>query len=293
VEILALAVRGASTTDEGMYCRVVYGGKHLRTMPLSKGDAADWKEHIVVSTYAPGDLIIECCRKKLSEPFSKFLGRVIITEKELNDTAEGTIRAWFSLTGRGKKKETISGRMFVSLIIPGRQQQSINTLQSAITVNNVTSEPQKTTVRPLPVPKFTTIVVDRLTELRPELKKHVVVHDETIPDEFLQKTESIEKTVRTIDDQLKSLEFKLRMFQRRGTNLFLKQEIERITKEVEDILDLASKRLRQMGAELNSVNDQDLSTKMKSFNDVLDKLMSRTDEFHKLSEDVNRAGILT
>jgi len=270
-----------------MYCKVIYGNKILKTTPLPSGEFSDWKEHLVVSTYVPGDLIIECKKKKKNCLFKKFCGRIIITQKELNDSAEGRIRAWHSLKGRENKNDTVSGRMYVSLVIP-KTNHDVNDhhKNNENIVNNRPAEPH---TQSIPTPVYNTIVVDRLAELKPELIINKKVNVQAVPQcDFCQRTESFEKLIRNVDDQLKSLEFKLRMFQKRGTNQYLKQEIFRIMKDIEATLEFGTKRIKQMGCELNAVKDEDLSLMMKSFNVILAKLVSRTDQFNKIKEDIQK-----
>jgi len=93
------------SSEDGLFCRVKYGHSRVNTSSLCKGDAADWKEHIIISTFDyPTDLIIECWRKKKSDPLKKFLGQIIITQKDLDEAVDGNIKSWYSLIGRGKKK---------------------------------------------------------------------------------------------------------------------------------------------------------------------------------------------
>jgi len=292
VELFAIAVRGTNLpSDDGLLCRIKYGRKRMNTSTLSKGDAADWKEHLIISTYDhPTELIIECWRKKRSEPLKKFLGRVTITQKDLDEAAEGKIKAWYSFEGRGKKKEQINGRLFVSLAIPGKEKAQEITQppkQGNVvhTVNRVTQ----------PLPRNTPDrfgVVDRLGELRPELNSTVLM-TEMVIDDFTKNTQAAERIIRGVDMQLRALEGKLRMLERRGTNLFLKQEIETLMKEVEEVIDAGMKRIRQMGTDLNSTHDKDLQTKMVQFNNVLAKLLSQNEEFEKLSQAASTRGLLT
>jgi len=135
-------------------------------------------------------------------------------------------------------------------------------------------------------------VVDRLGELRPELNSTVLM-TEMVVDDFTKNTQAAERIIRGVDMQLRALEGKLRMLERRGTNLFLKQEIETLMKEVEEVIDAGMKRIRQMGADLNSTHDKDLQTKMVQFNNVLAKLMSQNEEFEKLSQAASTRGLLT
>jgi len=308
VELFAIAVRGTNLpSDDGLLCIIKYGRKRMNTSTLSKGDAADWKEHLIISTYDhPTELIIECWRKKRSEPLKKFLGRVTITQKDLDEAAEGKIKAWYSFEGRGKKKEQINGRLFVSLAIPRKEKAQEITQppkQGNVvhTVNRVTQPPKQGNVVHTvnrvtqPLPRNTPDrfgVVDRLGELRPELNSTVLM-TEMVVDDFTKNTQAAERIIRGVDMQLRALEGKLRMLERRGTNLFLKQEIETLMKEVEEVIDAGMKRIRQMGTDLNSTHDKDLQTKMVQFNNVLAKLLSQNEEFEKLSQAASTRGLLT
>jgi len=292
VELFAIAVRGTNLpSDDGLLCRIKYGRKRMNTSTLSKGDAADWKEHLIISTYdRPTELIIECWRKKRSEPLKKFLGRVTITQKDLDEAAEGKIKAWYSFEGRGKKKEQINGRLYVSLAIPGKEKAQ-ETAQPPKQGNVVYSVNRVTQPLPRNTPdKFG--VVDRLGELRPELNSTVLM-TEMVVDDFTKNAQVAERIVRGVDMQLRALEGKLRMLERRGTNLFLKQEIETLMKEVEEVIDAGMKRIRQMGTDLNSTHDKDLQTKMLQFNNILAKLLSQNEEFEKLSQAASTRGLLT
>jgi len=279
-----------------MYCKVTYGCKKLKTSPLPRGEFSDWKEHLVVSTYAPGDLIIECKKKRRNSPFDKFCGRIIITQKQLNDAPEGRIRAWHSLEGKGRKKENICGRMYVSLIIPKKHDENAHNNITNQNITNGSIEPCNQPIEPctqsIITPVYNTIVVDRLAELKPGLNIKKTNNTQAIsPEEFCKRTESFEKLIKNMDDQLKSLEFKFTMFQNGGTSEYLKLDIERIMEDIEGTLEFGTKRIKQMGSELNAVKDEDLSLMMKSFNVTLAKFMSRTNEFHKIKEEIQRVAI--
>jgi len=194
------------------------------------------------------------------------------------------------LKEEAKKKEQINGRLFVSLAIPGKEKAQEITQppkQGNVvhTVNRVTQ----------PLPRNTPDrfgVVDRLGELRPELNSTVLM-TEMVIDDFTKNTQAAERIIRGVDMQLRALEGKLRMLERRGTNLFLKQEIETLMKEVEEVIDAGMKRIRQMGTDLNSTHDKDLQTKMLQFNNILAKLLSQNEEFEKLSQAASTRGLLT
>jgi predicted DNA-binding protein YlxM (UPF0122 family) len=283
VEVKALAVRGAATpSDEGMFCRIVYGNKKVKTVPLSNGEAADWKENIVVSAYSPSGFIIECWRKKPSGGFKKFLGRIVIAQKELEESPNGKIRAWFTMIGKRNKNHKITGRLFVSLVVPDRQIPEKEHLQptNEVPVHTVNIE-----TPPKPVEQYS-LVVDRLAELRPDLKNDPQVREETLPSEFRQRTDAIDRIIKTVDNQLKSLEIKLKLLEKRGANPFLKQEIKTLFQDIDDILEAGTKRIKQMGADLNATHDKDLTSKMLHFNDALGRLMSRTDEFNRVKDHV-------
>jgi len=289
VEVKALAVRGAATpSDEGMFCRVVYGHQKVKTIPLSKGDAADWKENIVVSAYSPNGIVIECWKKKPSGAFKKFLGRIVIAQKELEESPNGKIRAWFTMIGKRKNSQKITGRLFVSLIVPDKQipENEQHQPTNPVPVQTVNIEtPTK------PAQQYS-LVVDRLAELRPDLKKTPELKDETLPVEFRQRTDAIDRIIKTIDNQLKSLEVKLKILEKRGTNPFLKQEIKALLQELDDVLEVGTARIRQMGVDLNATHDKDLASKMLHFNDALGRLMSRTDEFNRVKDQVINTRVL-
>jgi len=290
LELFAIAVRVTNShSDEGLFCRIKYGHSMANTATLSKGDAADWKEHISISTYdRPSGVIIECWRKKKSDPLKKFLGQIIITQKDFDEAVEGKIKAWYSLVGRGKSKEQIDGRIYVSLSVPGKEKitqeaQPPKQENPVQTVNRTTQPRNQPNVFG---------VVDRLGELRPEMNSTVLMQ-EMVVDEFTKNTQAVERIVRGVDMQLKALEGKLKMLERRGTNLFLKQEIDRLMNEIEEVLDAGTKRIKLMGTELNATHDKDLQLKMAQFNGILSKLMSQNEEFEKLSQIASTRGLIT
>jgi len=281
LELFAIAVRVTNShSDEGLFCRIKYGHSMVNTATLSKGDAADWKEHITISTYdRPSGVIIECWRKKKSDPLKKFLGQIIITQKDLDETVEGKIKAWYSLVGRGKSKEQIDGRIYVSLSVPGKEKMTQEVQppkqENPVQTVNRTTQPRN--------PPNVFGVVDRLGELRPEMNSTVLMQ-EMVVDDFTKNSQAVERIVRGADMQLRALEGKLKMLERRGTNLFLKQEIDRLMKETEEVLEAGTKRIRQMGIDLNATHDKDLQLKMAQFNGLLSKLMSQNEEFEKLCQ---------
>jgi len=292
LELFAIAVRIANlSSEDGLFCRVKYGHSRVNTSSLCKGDAADWKEHIIISTFDyPTDLIIECWRKKKSDPLKKFLGQIIITQNDLDEAVDGNIKSWYSLIGRGKKKEEIDGRIFVCLTVPGKEKkttpQEVQQPQQENTVQTVnrTNQPRNT-------PNVFG-VVDRLNELRPDIHSTVLMQ-EMVVDDFTKNSQAVERIVRGVDMQLRALEGKLKMLERRGTNLFLKQEIERLMKETEEVLEAGTKRIRQMGVDLNSTYDKDLQLKMAQFNGLLSRLMCQNEEFEKLCQVASTRGLIT
>jgi len=290
VELFAIAVRSANLhSEDGLFCRVKYGHSTVNTATLSKGDAADWKEHITLSTYNhPSDVIIECWRKKKSDPLKKFIGQIIITQRDIDDAVEGKIKAWYSLIGRGKSKEQIDGRIFVSLAVPGKEKMTQEVQppkqENPVQTVNRTTQPRN--------PPNVFGVVDRLGELRPEMNSTVLMQ-EMVVDDFTKNSQAVERIVRGADMQLRALEGKLKMLERRGTNLFLKQEIDRLMKETEEVLEAGTKRIRQMGIDLNATHDKDLQLKMAQFNGLLSKLMSQNEEFEKLCQVASTRGLLT
>jgi len=279
VELSALAVRNTSAPcEQGMYCIVKYGDKKRKTRTLAKGDVPDWKETISLSSYSSKGLVIECWYKKQKRFSKKCLGKVSISQAELNEAPNGIIKAWFSLVG--KKNAQSAGRIYVSLLNPAKhvaELKSPSVVQRVITAQP-TAEPN-------------TCVVDRLFELRPELK-NAVVKDGPIPDEFRQKMEGVERVISTVDNQLKSLEHKLTMLERRGMNLFIKQEVERLMLDLDEVIAIGTKRLHQMGQELNAVHDKDLHQKMQTFNETFSKLMSRVDEYQAVTQEIKRLDLL-
>jgi len=292
LQLFVIAVRITNlSSEDGLFCRVKYGHSRVNTSSLFKGDAADWKEHITISTYDhPSDVIIECWRKKKSDPLKKFMGQVIITQKELDEAVEGNIKSWYSLIGRGKKKEQIDGRMFVCLTVPGKEKTTPQEAQPQTQENPVHNVNRNTQPRRNPPNVFG--VVDRLGELRPDIQSTVLMQ-EMVVDDFTKNTQAVERIVRGVDMQLRALEGKLKMLERRGTNLFLKQEVERLMKETEEVLEAGTKRIRQMGIDLNSTHDKDLQLKMAQFNGVLSRLMSQNEEFEKLCQVASTRGLLT
>jgi len=279
VELIALAVRNISAPSEGMYCKVIYGDKRKKTRTLAKGDVADWKERLSLSTYSSGSLTIECWRRKHLGT-SKKLGKLSFSQSELNECPEGRVQGWFSLVSRNSSYHS-TGRVYVNLVIAGSTSE-VNTaivpLTTVQSVNRIVEPKNRTTAFG---------VVDRLFELRPELK-NAVVEEGLVPNEFCQKLADIEKIITIVDNHLKALEHKMTIPSRRGTNLFLKQEIERMMQELGEVLAIGTKRLRQMGGDLNAVKDVDLQQKMRSFNEMLCKLMSRIDEYNKVSQEFHK-----
>jgi len=245
---LALAVReSVHSCDEGMYCRLVYGSAKKKTQRLGKRDSADWKEQFFLSSYLQGDLLIEVWRRKKNEPLKKFLGRIRLTQKQLDEAPNGIIKAWYPLQGRGKKRDVLAGKLFVNLVLPHNVQ---------ITQPTQFQEPlfaPKVETKPLLKPKSQPDahgVVDRLHELKPDVPK--ATNRETELNEFQLRTGSIERIVRNVDLQIRLLETKLMLLQKRGGNLFLAQEVESLAREIEDVLAVATKRLKEVGNELNA-----------------------------------------
>jgi len=84
----------------------------------------------------------------------------------------------------------------------------------------------------------------------------------------------------------------LKILEKRGTNPFLKQEIKALLQELDDVLEVGTARIRQMGVDLNATHDKDLASKMLHFNDALGRLMSRTDEFNRVKDQVINTRVL-
>jgi len=293
LELFAIAVRCTNlSSEDGLFCRIKYGHCRVNTATLNKGDAVDWKEHITLSSYNyPNDLIIECWRKKKSDPLKKFMGRIAISSIEIDEAVDGKIKSWYSLVGRGKKKEVIDGRMYVSLSVPEKMKPTtVAETQPTTQDNPIQNVNRNTQPRKNPPNEFG--VVDRLGELRPDIHSTVLMQEMVI-DDFTKDTQAVERIVRGVDMQLKSLEGKLRMLERRGTNLFLKQEVERLMKETEEVLDAGLKRIKLMGIGLNATHDKDLQLKMAQFNCVLSKLMAQNEEFENLCQVASTRGIIT
>jgi exonuclease VII small subunit len=279
VELHAIAVRNTSAPcEEGMYCIVKYGDKKRKTRTLANGDVPDWMDPISLSSYSSNGLVIECWHKKRKRFSRKCLGKVSISQAEINDAPNGTIKTWFSLAT--KKNANSAGRIYISLRNPAKyvEQPQPPAVVQKVATTQPSAEPN-------------TCVVDRLFELRPELK-NAVVKDGPVPDEFRQKMASVERVISTIDNQLKSLEQKLTILERRGMNLFIKQEVERLMQDLDDIIAIGTKRLHQMGQELNAVHDEDLHQKMQTFNETFSKLMSRVDEYQAVTQEIKRLDLL-
>jgi len=282
VELIAVAVRNTSASSEGMYCKVLYGDRQRKTKILAKGEVPEWKENLSLSTYSAGNLTIECWKKKRLGTLKKLLGKLTISRAELNQCPNGTVKGWFSLAGK-KDSSQSTGRIYVNLIIPERYNTSDG--NTAIVPSTIVQNVNKPTQPKVQNTSFG--VVDRLFELRPELK-NAVVEEGSVPNEFCQKMTDIEKIITLADNHLQTLEHNLAMLNRRGTNLFLKQETERMIQELDQTLAIGVKRLRKLGTDLNAVDDKDLQQKMECFNKILSKVMSRMDEYNRLRQEFNK-----
>lgn len=280
VEILALLVRDtAYSSDQGVFCRIIYGRDRAKTARLGRKEAAEWKQNIVLSTLDSDDLFIQVWRKKPGNPLKKFLGQIRLAQKQLNDAPNGKIKAWYPLQGRGKKRDLVAGKIFVNLLIPNSQNQ-----QPAIP-----SRPHSVEERPLLRRAKPDVngVVDRIHELKPETHQ-AVVFNETRLDEFGMRTTAIERLIKNVDAQTRALETKLSLLEKRGNNAFLSNEIERLAKEIEEEIEVGMKKLKDVGSDLNATNDKDLKAKMDHFNSILAHLIQRTEHFNQVNQQIRR-----
>jgi hypothetical protein len=282
VEVLALAVRDTiHSCDEGLFCSLKFGSARAKTATLRRNEAAEWKDRIALSTYSSGDLFIEVWRKKGGQ-LKKFVGQVRLAQRQLDEAPVGKLREWFPLHGKGKKRDVVFGKLFVSLSVPNRAP--------AVQQQEVQVSPAKEEEQPLLDRRArpdANGVVDRLQELRSG-RAPPVHGPEVCLDEFGRRTAAVERLIKDLDAQIALLQTKLKMLERRGTNTFLAQEVERLVDEIEQALDVGTRKLKTIGTHLDARNDVDLKAKMSHFNTILYQLMERTEKFTAISEGVPR-----
>jgi hypothetical protein len=282
VDVYALAVRDTiHSCDEGLYCSLKYGSARAKTPALRKNTAAEWKDHIALSTYSSGDLFIEVWKKR-SGRLKKFVGQIRLAQQQLEEAPSGKLREWFPLHGKGKRRDVVCGKLFVSLSVPSLAPVE---QQREIQVNVARQEEQPLLDRR--ARPDANGVVDRLHELRC-VGVPPVHGPEVCLDQFGKRTADVERLIKDVDAQIALLQTKLKMLERRGTNTFLASEVERLVDEIEQALEVGTKKLKLIGGHLDAKNDVDLKAKMSHFNTVLYQLMERTERFNSISEDVPR-----
>jgi hypothetical protein len=241
-------------------------------------------DRISVSTYGQGDLFIEVWRKKAGH-LKKFIGRIRLAQRQLDEAPLGKIRDWFPLQGKGKRRDAVFGKLFVSLSVPERTPvQQLQELQGMQV--NPAKEEEEPLINRKAKPDANG-VVDRLHELRNNTAPPVM-EPEVCLDQFGRQTAAVERLIKDVDAQIALLQTKLKMLEKRGTNTFLAQEVERLVDEIEQSLDAGTRKLKNVGGKLDARNDVDLKAKMTHFNTILYQLMERTEKFNSISENVPR-----